>query len=195
VRDIITIILTIIGLWFAGQGLSTWKKQIKGSKEIETAYDLHVAIIKFREAIKFVRNPFIPVSEIQRAISQIKKESFRDLTDNITGDDSAYAYEVRYLKVLEAKIELDSCLLIAEALWGRKIFDMVKPLKDKSKQLSFALKQNFRPNEVRVMDVQNIDNIIYDKSEENKQDNFSKEISDQVELIAKYLREKIEDCN
>ena len=46
-----TELLTGIGLFIAWQGLVVWKKRIKGSEEFETAHNLHLAILKLREAV------------------------------------------------------------------------------------------------------------------------------------------------
>ncbi len=56
IKDVITAVLTVAGLVIAVIGLYTWKKQIKGTKEFETFYDLYYSVLKLRDAIKYVRN-------------------------------------------------------------------------------------------------------------------------------------------
>ena len=63
IKGLITTGLTIWGLVIAMRGLATWRKQIKGTKEFDVAYNLNYSVLKLRDAIKHVRNPAIWPSE------------------------------------------------------------------------------------------------------------------------------------
>lgn len=190
-KDIFTALFTLAGLIIAGMGLATWKKQIKGSKEFEVAHNLHFAMLKLREAIKHVRNPAIWPSESQRAVKFIKERNPEKSDEDLKKNEHAYVYEMRWQKITDAYTEAESHLLTAEALWGHEIVDLTKPLNKKVRELNINLNQNFSAPEMRTKGMMAIHDVIYDKSSETEQDNFSTEVSQYIDAIADYLRKKI----
>jgi hypothetical protein len=95
IKDTLTFLLTTAGLIIAGLGLATWKKQIKGSKEFETAYNLHYAILRLRDAIKHVRNPGIWPSESNEALKYAKTKYPSISEVDLEKKSHAYVYEMR----------------------------------------------------------------------------------------------------
>ncbi len=191
VKDVLTVLFTLAGLIIAGLGLATWKKQIKGSKDFDAAHNLHLAMLKLREAIKHVRNPAIWPSESQRAVKFMKERNPEKSEEDLKKNEHAYVYEMRWQKITDAYTEAESHLLTAEALWGHKIMDLTKPLNKKVRELNINLNQNFSEPEMRTKDLMAIHDVIYDKSSETEQDAFSAEVSKYIDAIADYLREKI----
>lgn len=190
-KDVVTFILTIIGLYIAGVGLVTWKKQIKGSKEFKTSYNLHYSVLKLRDAIKHVRNPIIWNSENYKAIEYFKnkypgKANDKDLEKN----SDVVVYNMRWEEITNAYTEMESHLLSAEVLWDAEILDKVKPLKKKVAELNINLKQYLEP-ELRTKSIEDIRNIIYDQSNEAEEDTFSKEVTESIEGITNYIKKKI----
>jgi len=190
VKDIVTFILSAVGLYIAGSGLWTWKKQITGKKEFEAAYDLNYAILELREAVKHVRHPAIWPSESLSAI-QYAKNKYPDKTEDEIGKDShAYVYEMRWDKIRETFTKVDAHLLAVEVLWGKEILNLVKPLRKKINELNIALKQYFQPK-LMTKDYMEIDDIIYGRLDDEENDNFSKSINEYTSKIDEYLKDKI----
>lgn len=190
-KDLLTVALTGIGLWIAASGLVTWRKQIKGAKEFETAYGLNAATLKLRDAIRHVRNPWIPNSESERAL-RYSKEKYPDRPeDDLAKDNHSSVYEMRWEKILAAYAEVESLLFAAEFLWGDHILELFKPLTKKVHELNLSLSENFRKAEHRSRDPKEIREIMYDHGSEESPDKFSREISGLVNSITSYLKERI----
>lgn len=190
IKDIVTFLFTAIGLIIAGMGLATWKKQIKGTKEFETAYNLHYAVLKLRNAIKHVRNPAIFPSESNKAIQYSKNKYPDKAKENVEKDSHSSVYEMRWEEITNAFTEMESHLLAAEVSWGPEIVSLIKPLNKKVIELNINLKQNFQP-ELRTKDFMEIHNVIYDQSGEDEEDAFSKEVSKAIQDITNYIKSKI----
>ncbi|MES2216418.1 MAG: hypothetical protein V4481_03935 [Patescibacteria group bacterium] len=192
IKDVITFILTLAGIIIAGMGLATWKKQIKGTKEFDTAYNLHYSILKLRNAIKYVRNPAVFPSESYKAIEYSKAKYPHKSKDEIEKDSHAYVYEMRWDEIKDADTEMESYLLAAEVLWGPEILELMKPLNKKIVELNIALKQNFQP-ELRTKNAVELHDVIYDKGNwiTNEEDSFGKEVSSAIKGITDYIKSKI----
>ncbi len=189
--------ILIIG-WFLGIVSTlgtTWlqayltRKQIKGTKEFETAYNLHYTVLKLRDAIKHVRNPAIWPSEDYKAI-QYFKAKYPERSEDIDSKSHSYVYEMRWEEITTSFTEIESHLLSAEVLWGKDILDLIKPLDKKVGELNIGLKQYFQP-EFRTKDYIELHNIIYNQGSENDDDNFSQEVNKIIENIGSYLKPKI----
>ena len=190
-KDLIALILTTSGIVIAGMGLSTWRKQIRGSKEFKTSYNLHYSLLKLRSAIKHVRNPAIWNAESYRAIQYFKKKYPERINDeDLEKKSSVYVYEMRWEEITKAFEEVESHLLAAEVLWGNAILEKIKPIRGKTIELNIALKQYLDP-ELRTKNYMDLHNIIYDQSDGNNEDAFSKDVNNCIENIANYLRQKI----
>ncbi len=190
IKDIITFLFTLAGLVIAGMGLATWKKQIHGVKEFETAYNLHYSVLKLRDAIKHVRNPAIWPSESIKALSHLKEKYPERSVEDIDKNSNAHVYEIRWEEIVTASTEMESHLLAAEVLWGPDILNIVKPLNKEITGLNICLKQYFQPD-LRTKDLKEIRNVIYDMSGENEDDEFTKGISLKVQVITDYIKSKI----
>lgn len=191
VKDAVTFLFTGIGIIIASQGLHTWKKQIKGTKEFEIAYGLNLAVLKLRDAVRFVRNPWIWPSESQRAI-QLLKERNPALSDReLKKGEHAYVYEIRWERITSAYTEVESQLLGAEVLWGKGIVALVEPLDKKIGELNVYLRQHFQP-EFRTKDPTEIHDAVYSQAAGRlEHDRFSKQITDCIAPISTYLKDKM----
>jgi hypothetical protein len=192
-KDFFTFIFTLAGLIIAWVGLATWKKQIKGSKNFEMAYNFHYSMLKLRNAIEYVRNPAIFPSENNKAIQYSKDKYPEKPEEEIKKDSNLYVYEMRWEKINNALKEMESHLLAIEVLWGPEILTLIKPLNRKIIELNSALKQMFGPPEYRVKKLDELYGIIYDKSNwiNGEKDPFNKEISQIIEKITNYIKNKI----
>lgn len=189
IKDILTLILTITGLVIAGVGLFTWKKQIKGTKEFDTAYSLNYSVLKLREAIKNVRNPAIWLPETDRAKKYTKERNPERTNDFIESNSHVLVYEMRWEEIIKASTEIESHLLAAELLWGKEIVNLIRPLNTKVTELNIALRQNFNPDLRTKNQLESYD-VIYNSSSENEDDKFSKEINTIINNVSTFLKKK-----
>ena len=115
IKDLLISISAGIGTIIAIIGLGTWKKQIGANVEYEAARKLLKSTFKIRDAIAWVRNPFISTGEMvdepgaQQQSSDQRKNGLHN------------AYNRRWQKVIDANSELSTNLLEAEVLWGKSI--------------------------------------------------------------------------
>ena len=99
----------------AALGLKTWKRQLHGNANYEVARRLLRATYRLRESIRFFRSPFISTGEM---IAARKATGQEDASEDRS---EAIAYQVRWQKVSDARVEWEAELLEAEALWGPDI--------------------------------------------------------------------------
>ncbi len=187
-NDWVTLILTVTGLYIASGGLFTWRKQIKS----EVADNLHLSLLKLRDAIKHVRNPAIFPSEDYRAIQYARTKYPDKLKEELEKNVHPYVYEMRWEEITNASTEMESNLLEAEVLWGPEVRQIVKPLYVKITDLNIALKQNFQPK-IRTKDYMEIHNIMYNQGDwlNDKEDKFGEEVVSVIKAVKDYINGKI----
>jgi hypothetical protein len=115
IPDIVTALAAGIGAVVAVVGLNAWKKQLKGKTDYELARRYLRAVYKIRDAIKFVRNPFISLGEMEQALKE--RGSNQSTSDH--KETSRAVYSVRWKKVTEAGSDLTLELREAEVSWGK----------------------------------------------------------------------------
>jgi|SRR5581483_542423 len=187
-KDVFTFLLSLAGLIIAGVGLATWKKQLRGVKEFDAAFDLNFSILKLREAIKYVRKIVIWPSEHNEAY-KYSETKYPNLSESDRQKNlNAYVYELRWQKISGAVTDLDSHLLAAEVLWGKDIVKIVKKLEAKVTELNIGLEQYFKP-ELRTREYVALHELIFDRGE--KDDDFRREIEKIIEEIKDYMKQKI----
>jgi hypothetical protein len=182
IKDIVYLVIAAAGLWVAWQGLFTWREQIKGHVEYETARRLYRAVLKLRDAMSSVRNPGIWPSESAEA--EVKYPEEKKGTTNAV-------YRMRWEKMIEALSELQAEQLEGEVLWGKEIIEKIKPMRACVTKLNIAISNMFRPQEYRVGSAKDDHEIIYEaRYDEQNIDAFSKEIDAAVGAIENYLKPK-----
>lgn len=187
-KDLITLLFTGMGLYIANGGLFTWKKQIKN----EVADNLHLSLLKLRDAIRHVRNPAIFPSEDYKAMQYASAKYPDKPKEELEKNVHPYVYEMRWEEIATASTELELNLLKAEVLWGTEIRKLIKPLYGKLTELNIALKQNFQP-ELRTKDYMEIHNAMYDKRDwlNDREDKFGEEVKKVIEEVKKYINRQI----
>lgn len=188
-KDVITFLLTGVGILVAGLGLVTWKKQIKGTKDFDTAYNLHYSLLKLRDAIEYVRGPAIFPSESNQAIKHTQAKYPEKPLIEIEKNSIAYVYEMRWEKITAAFTEMESHMLAAEVLWGPEILTLVKPMREKVTILSMNIRENFTEPDMRTMDRADVRGIIYARFDEK--DLFANEVNGVIKAIGAYLKTKM----
>lgn len=190
-KDIFTGIAAIIASVVALLGLSAWRKQMRGVKEFETAFNLHLSLLKMREAVKFVRNYVIWPAESEKAKSYSKEKYPYRSEEEIESSAHINVYEMRWEKISGAYTQIESHLLAAEVLWGKEIVNLLQPLKVKINELNIALSQYYTPQELRTMKPEEIRNIIFYTGDGLVEDKFGKEINQSIEGMVNYIQKKI----
>jgi hypothetical protein len=119
-KDVITTIIAVIALYVAWQGLSTWRRQLKGNAEYDVARKLVFSAYKLRDALEGVRIPGIHPMEIAHALKETgtSLEGMDDRTSRRV--QIGAVYQSRWRPVQHAKSELRLNSLEARALWGEE---------------------------------------------------------------------------
>src|SRR5215211_6334583 len=182
IRDAAATIAAAAATYVGIAGLDAWRKQLKGKSEYELARRYLRAAYKVRDALKFVRNPFISPEEFSTALNETGlQDEGKQQTRNVA------VYTVRWKKVQEAVSELDLEQLEAEVLWGKSAVDVRKPLNDCVRDLFIALRKHFietdrRPEESKFEEVFH---TVYDTGEN---DRFAARANEAVTGIETYLK-------
>lgn len=197
VKDAVTTIAAGVGIYVALAGLSTWKRQLKGQTDHDLARRILVTAYRYREAIKGVRHPamfgneFPEPPEPQRA---------RMHPDQIRHYGLAQAYQNRWNKVQEQRVELYTSLLEAEALWGTELKDkLFANVFNLEWELFTAVRHHLQlsnPDEneatkdaIERLSVNNRD-ILYDSLEKDG-DAFSRDFATAIGSVETYLKPKL----
>jgi hypothetical protein len=131
ISSVIVALATGVGVVIAAIGLSTWKKQLQGTAEYELAKRLLLSVYKVREAVAYVRQPFLSVAEAGEVKEGEKWE--------------VVAYTRRWKKVQDAMSEFQDIALESEVVWGGKdIIRLQNSLMDKVRTLLHAVDSYIR---------------------------------------------------
>jgi hypothetical protein len=117
VKDTVTILATAIAALVAISGYRTWKKQLHWKTQYDLAQRLLRATYKVRDAIAIVRNPVTTEAEISLATKEADIEG-NPLDPKLHAISQKAVYNMRWQKLREACMELDTGSLEAEAIWG-----------------------------------------------------------------------------
>lgn len=203
IKDILSIVSTIILIYVGLSGLQTWKRQLKGNVEYDHARELLSAVYKTRDAIRYVRNPFMSSGEHVAALKESDDPppeiDFRD--PELREQAQGLAYEKRWKKINSAVTELDLAAFEAEVLWGTQVRQALRPLRICIADLNWGLNAYFRMKS-KPYDAkrdEKIDNIIYGLDELLSEDSietiknpFSKQIVEAIYEIEDFIRPKLD---
>lgn len=70
IKDIVTILVALVGGGVAIYGLISWKRQLKGKTEYELARRVLRAVYRLRDAIRGIRNPLQSTGEIEHSLKR-----------------------------------------------------------------------------------------------------------------------------
>lgn len=178
ISSIVTALATVAGVLLAIKGFSSWKDQLKGKTDYELARRYLRAIYKVRDAIKFVRNPFIPAEEMGAALKESGKE-----VNTGSHETSRAVYNLRWKKVNEAESDLKVELWEAEVSWGKNAIQAEKDFHTCIVKIFVALKMHLDFDNSGERSREDRD-LIYDLGEEDK---FNKEIEQAIKKVEDYL--------
>jgi hypothetical protein len=146
IKDIVLTVTAIIASYVGLKGLDTWQRQLKGNTEYDLAKRLLKIVYELREAIAYVRHPFIQYSQEPNLLEE-KREGLSQREKEWYAMVQAYGKKWEY--VAKAQTDLQTILFEAEAIWGGEIVEKVMYLIKLVNELSFAIQENLearRPN-------------------------------------------------
>lgn len=167
---------TLIGVIIAAFGLSTWRKQLKGTYDYELAKKTLFSVYKLRDALKYVRQPFLSVGEASED------------DGNIPWEQSAYIN--RWKEVREALVMLETNSLECEVVWGKGVPDARKSINPLIGQLNHAMIMYFRSLTDKKWqdDFQKLENTLYEKNEFDKyNEELKKRIKEFEDILKPHL--------
>lgn len=116
IKDFIISFAAIVTASVAFFGLKSWKKEAKGKKEIEIAYDLLRSIYSLREQIKSFRSPLYSGWEFPEGYA----DNFLDSSCEETFSAYSHLYFNRWERIRVVLVEFESLALSGEAMWGEQ---------------------------------------------------------------------------
>lgn len=195
IKDFVEIAFWLFGCFFAWQGLSAWKKQIRWNIEFETARKILNQIYKIRKWVEQVRNPILTYEMIYRW----NQEWLSEKDVEIAWIKEAYNKRFELLDRTKQEILID--ILEAEVLWWKavktKLYDFLYIIRKLEVAMQDFLKMkemsSHQLNEVYWKKRFNeIDEIIYAKSlnsiEINQEDKYALELEKKIVDIENYLK-------
>ena len=199
IKDIITIISTIVIGVVAIIGLRAWRIQLRGKTEYELARRLLRSVYKVRDAIKLVRNPFASAGEISSALRDANIEtSFGD--PDYQARSQGALYQSRWKHIQEGLRDLDLEAFEAEVVWGREVIEIILPLRRQIGELyshiEIYLKNLQEPSRrgYALKMAEKIDEVIYDFHDlvgSDSKNSFTNKTVAAVKQIEDYIRPRL----
>ena len=182
-----------VGAFTAWRGLNTWRDQNRWQVDHELARRALIATYRYRNAIESVRN---------RSISKLEMMPEKPLhgASWLTLDGNRLAIERRWKRVGDVRVEIESILIEAEALWGdrlawnfKKIFEIEKTLLQASRAFLRSIDESIGKDEKSqaLAQVKELGNIHFE-SQPMEEDSFKIDFEDRIQAIEKYLKELME---
>jgi hypothetical protein len=184
IKDIVTILVSLVGGGVAVYGLFTWKLQLKGNIEYELSKNILKNLYRARDAVEYVRSPFIFASESVAAIKKLSQNPTEELAKFPREDTGiGYVYQLRWEKYQEVAIELQAFFYEAEAIWGSEAKELINKYFLKTNELKWALQEHLRhlvqmkygpgAPQSRIDHIEKVEKIIFSMGAE---DPYKKEI-------------------
>lgn len=123
-------------IYFGSQGLSAWRKQLKGSSDHSLAMEALVELFTFRDALFAARAFVFLPNAFDFGVSSISLEA--QVARYVVFSD---AMKDKHAAVLSAKARLEAATLGCEAAWGRGVVEPLNRLKELYRELEAAVKK------------------------------------------------------
>ena len=135
IRDILLGGAAIVTAVVAVKGLESWRRELKGKTEFETAKGMIKATYKLRDELSNCRSPLIRAYEFP--------DFYKGSTGKHSAEEEAEAwanvYEKRWEPVWKAIQDFDVQTLEAEALWGKDVREKTDELRQCARELNTAI--------------------------------------------------------
>jgi hypothetical protein len=165
IKNIVAILAPIIGLFIAKKGLSTWQRQLKGTRDLELSRKILMALYEIELKINDIRT--LPRLNFQ----------FDALVRQKNEDKDALRKHMAELKVggLEAK-----------AIWDKDFPDLLEDLTSCINALNVCLDNEvnsiIRPNDITPELLAIVNKTIY-KDLDNNKDEFGKKLKEAINAL------------
>jgi hypothetical protein len=196
-KDAIVAVAASVGAGVAVRGLTTWNRQLTGSAQYELARRLLKSTYGMREAIRRLRNPIYRLDEIPsvQAAAEIPAEG----SSNTHFDNrQLQAYQLRLEKVVEARNDVQTNLLEAEALWGSEVRGRFTPLFELQDEILGVANMSIRANDQTAPESSRViylESLKYVPDQYNwkgdERDEIARALSKSVEGIEHFLKPRL----
>lgn len=179
----IVALVAILGLVFGQSWLDTSKEKMRGKLDNDIARKYLKMVLQLRDAVKKVRNPFIPIDEMRVAL---EKNGFKgdEYEDKVKVNRSVYS--LRWNNVQEAWTSFEEILVEAEVSWGNEAVNIQKNLDMFIRELRSVLWLFVNYSKDFNSKWEENNKIIYGTHDEN--DEFAKKVNSEIEEIRKFLK-------
>lgn len=193
IKEIGLLIFGGIGSYVALQGLSTWKRQLKGKDEYELCKRILIDLYQYRNGIKVVRNPVMFSHEGYS--EDLEKLEFEERNYN----QAVNAYRNRWERISDFRNKLDLDLIESKIYWDDKLENLFKPIFEFENKLfrtiqdTLILKNPNGDNEYKKVVGKNFHesdgrNIMYFLGDKDKYEN---ELKSNITKIESLIKEKL----
>lgn len=130
-KDVFSVLSTFVSAaavgvaWFFGSaGLSTWRRQLRGSADHELARRALMELYTFRDVVQKAR--MMGIFSVEAAPFDGETDTGNPSIDHFNGE--VRAYKRRFQAMENARNPLKATLIEAEALWGKELAELMEPL-------------------------------------------------------------------
>ena len=193
-QDVVLATCAIIGTVVAVKGLNTWHRQLKGGVEYELSRRLLKNVYRVRNALAQVRRSAMWSAEMPEPPEE---QSATMSNDERRHYGIAGAYQARWQKVADARLDLQTDLLEAEAFWGRDFLNHFEKLEALERELFQAVRDNLdsrdpkTPPEFKAAIKKRVGaqerDVLYDAMEEGG-DKYSRDLKHAIVEIESVVR-------
>ncbi|MCZ4257518.1 MULTISPECIES: hypothetical protein [unclassified Sulfitobacter] len=178
----------------AWKGLGTWQDQAKWQADRDLARRILVSVYNYRNSLYSVRHPAMPHAEMELD----PKPEIELTASQRRSQGVVQAYARRWEKHRTSRVELDTLLIEADALWGKELSEIVKSIKSLEHELYIYivnyLDANYREDQELAAEYQKIlkkkRDILYDSLDDEK-DEFRKDFLNALEPVEHFLANKL----
>lgn len=195
-KDIVLTIATGIGAYVAIKGLKTWRKQLKGQSDNELSRKILLAVYKYRDAVRYVRNPLmLPYEMPTPPLEETKRMS----TTEIHFYGISEGYKTRFDRLQQLYNELNIDLLESKVLWGDHLEELLIKLFEFKFKLELVLQMYLNSKNPQLdsetrqdyyNQIKDYKDILYFQLPVEK-DKFNNDLNDIITDIESYLKPKL----
>lgn len=131
----VSLVGVIAAVCFGAQGLSVWKKQLRGSTDHNLAMEMLISLYKFRDSISAAREPVFNANSLNFGGAIISMD--RQLANY---EVLADALKARHEQALTAKARLEAASIGCEAAWGDLMVARLSRVKQLYSELEAGVK-------------------------------------------------------
>src|SRR5713226_7089561 len=134
-KNVVAIVTPLVALFIAWLGLSTWNRQLTGTRDSELSKRILVAIYNIEMMINDIRSPFVHYT-LPEGVAPHDEEA----------NNKAWAdyYEAKFRRLDEKLADLHAAGVEAKAVWDKSFMDSLTPVWRVTNRLRLRWKENVR---------------------------------------------------